>query len=373
MVYTGSIKIGFTGDIALSQYFYDNFLNQNDDFFNNMSCVWDDCDFVAGNFEGTLIPDTPSFKYKQAKLQSPEPILNAFSGTPFKVFTCANNHILDSGHEALNFTVESLNKRGFLTFGAGTTKHEANAGQFQKIYDYRIAWIAGCEFFYAHAVRNKSGSADYSKKRLLKSIKIAQNTSDLIIVVLHTDFEFRDHPDPARQKLCRSLIDAGANIVICHHPHVWQGIEQYSDGLIAYSIGNFLFAIGDYQKKHSGVMETGLLKININFSGLKTPDFSWSVAPLRLNDRFYPVPVNDDMAKKWVHRLNLLSEELLDKSKLQSAWADTSKKEFREIIYGLYYCMCNRGLRPLIKRLIHVCSESLTWRALIGVCSKGKL
>ena len=113
MVSMGSITIGFAGDIALNQYFYEYLLNQNGDFFNDAVRVWDDCDFVAGNFEGTLIPDTPSFKYKKAKLQSHESILKTFSSTPLKVFTCANNHILDSGYEALIYTVESLNKRGF--------------------------------------------------------------------------------------------------------------------------------------------------------------------------------------------------------------------------------------------------------------------
>ena len=373
MVAARSIKIGFVGDIALSQYFYNNFVNRNDDFFSDMAGAWVDCDFVAGNFEGTLIPNITAFESKHAELQAPEPILNAFLNTPLKVFACANNHILDSGYKSLIFTVESLTKRGFLTFGAGANKNEAHAVQFQNYSDFRIAWIAGCEFFYSHARRNKPGSADYSKKRLIKSIKYALNTSNLIIVMLHADFEFRDHPDPERQKLCRSLIDAGANIVICHHPHIWQGIEQYADGFIAYSIGNFLFSIGDYQKNNNGVMETGLLKIIINFNEHKRPDISWSVIPLRLNNRFYPVPVNDDIAKQWMHRLNLLSEELLDKYKLQSAWAVTSKNEIRAIIYGLYYCACNRGLRQFLKRLIHVCSEPLTWCATLGAISKGKL
>ena len=368
-----SIKIGFAGDIAPSRYYYDNLLNHNDGFFSDLACVWNDCDFVVGNFEGTLIPDTPSFQYKQAKLQSHESILNTFSGTPLKVFTCANNHILDSGHEALIFTVESLGKRGFLAFGAGATKYEANAVHFQKFSDYRIAWIAGCGLFYAQAARNKPGSADYSEKRLMKSIKLAQNESDLIIVVLHADFEFRDHPDTARQKLCRSLIDAGANIVVCHHPHVWQGIEQYNQGIIAYSIGNFLFAIGDYQKKHDGVTETGLLKVSISFTDRGKADISWNVVPLRLNNLFYPVPVNDEKAKKWIQRLNQLSEELLDNSKFQSVWAATSNEEIRKIILDLYYCACKQGLYPFTKRLIHTCRDPLTWRAMIGTISKGKL
>jgi len=373
MAAAGSINIGFAGDIAPSHYFYSNLLNQNDDFFGNMVHAWSDCDFVVGNFEATLIPDSPVFEYKQANLQSPVYILNAFSNTPLKIFSCANNHILDSGYEALSFTIKTLKEKEFLVFGAGANKHEANAIQFQKFSDYQIAWISGCGLFYTHAARNKAGSADYSKRRLLKSIKLARNTSDLIVVVLHADFEFRDHPDPSRQKLCRLLIDAGANMVVCHHPHIWQGIEQYRRGLIAYSIGNFLFALGDYQKTHGGVMETGLLKININFTDRKNPALSWSIVPLRLNDQFYPVQVNDKKSKKWLARLSQLSEELTDKTKLQSVWAVTSKEEIRTIILGLYYCVCKQGVSSSIKRLIHSFRDPLTWRALFGAISNGRL
>jgi len=83
MVSTKSIKIGFTGDIALSSQFYCNLLNNDVDLFDGMVGAWAYCDFVVGNFEGTLIPDNPDFQYKPAKLQSPECILNAFSNTTF--------------------------------------------------------------------------------------------------------------------------------------------------------------------------------------------------------------------------------------------------------------------------------------------------
>ena len=120
-------------------------------------------------------------------------------------------------------------------------------------------------------------------------------------------------------------------------------------------------------------METGLLKITISFSDGKETDVSWSVVPLRLDDRFFPVPVSDEKANKWLRRLDQLSEELLDKSKLQSSWAVTSKEEIYKIVLGLYYCACKQGMYSFARRLIHACRNPLTWRAMIGAISKGKL
>jgi hypothetical protein len=151
------------------------------------------------------------------------------------------------------------------------------------------------------------------------------------------------------------------------------GKERYHNGIIAYSLGNFLFAIGDYQKKCPEVWHSGLLKIDVSWkNNPEQPMVDWSVVPVRLDKKFLPVPVNDCHASQWTDRLNQLSEELSDKNKIQSEWKRTSLEEIRSIVFGIYYYMCNRGLKQTLKYFGHLCKEPLTWRALLGAVSKGK-
>jgi hypothetical protein len=73
---------------------------------------------------------------------------------------------------------------------------------------------------------------------VVRAAKAAKH--DLVVVLLHWGKEYADDPGGWRRVLARRLIDAGAHLVIGHHPHVLQGIERHRGGLIAYSLGNFL-------------------------------------------------------------------------------------------------------------------------------------
>jgi poly-gamma-glutamate capsule biosynthesis protein CapA/YwtB (metallophosphatase superfamily) len=185
-----SLRIGFVGDIALGYYYYNQHVVFKKGFFKEMSTVWDDCIFVAANFEGTMVTEYPDPMRPNVKLQVPGSLAKSFSNTPLKVMTCANNHILDSGSESLLFTIDTLRKAGIFVFGAGANREEANTVYYQKYNGYHIAWIGGCGLGYAQAGNNKAGAADLSKRRLSRAVKSATSQSDLIIVVLHADFEF---------------------------------------------------------------------------------------------------------------------------------------------------------------------------------------
>lgn len=69
----------------------------------------------------------------------------------------------------------------------------------------------------------------------------SQHLFDFLVVFLHAGQEFISTPSPRIREACRNLIDAGADAVISHHPHVVQGVEKYKHGLIAYSLSNLVF------------------------------------------------------------------------------------------------------------------------------------
>ena len=77
---------------------------------------------------------------------------------------------------------------------------------------------------------------------------------DLVIVLLHWGQERRETPSGTQVHTAHALVDAGADLVIGHHPHVLQGIEKYGNGLIAYSLGNFLFPAREHEFRDSAVL-----------------------------------------------------------------------------------------------------------------------
>jgi hypothetical protein len=66
-------------------------------------------------------------------------------------------------------------------------------------------------------------------------------SADIVVVSLHSGVEYTDAPQPEQQQLAHAAVDAGALLVLGHHPHALQGWEYYGDGLIVYSLGNFVF------------------------------------------------------------------------------------------------------------------------------------
>ena len=92
---------------------------------------------------------------------------------------------------------------------------------------------------------------------LLKKLKEIEKV-DFIAINFHWGKEGSNYANKEQQKIARLAIDNGANIVIGHHPHVLQGIENYKNGFIAYSLGNFIFG-GNSRKHHY----TALAKIKI--------------------------------------------------------------------------------------------------------------
>jgi len=76
----------------------------------------------------------------------------------------------------------------------------------------------------------------------LKKIKAAKKSADIVIVSMHWGVEMETHSNMRQQKIAHEIIDAGATIIWGHHPHIVQETEYYKDGVIFYSLGNFIFS-----------------------------------------------------------------------------------------------------------------------------------
>ena len=195
------------------------------------------------NFEGTLNQQG----YPGILKEGPRLALHAgapalLSSAGFRAVTLANNHAMDYGAEGLADTIRVCTESGLQHVGAGRNLQGAMESlRLCLPGNLRLQILSFCEREFGVSTGGSPGTAWLSSPQTENAIQRAKQESDVVIVCSHGGNEFMPVPSPQRRRQLQNLIDAGANLVIGHHPHVPQGWEQYRDSCIFYSLGDFYF------------------------------------------------------------------------------------------------------------------------------------
>lgn len=300
-------RINIFGDISLYQIDTDSF-------------SWDDAcrtqiksaDLNVGNLE-CPITDSQSKEANQVMyLAAPPQSLDLLND--FDILSLANNHIRDFGVEGLRDTIAALNEHGFRHFGAGTTPSEAIAPTVTEINGMRVAFVGATR--YANATQeNGGGTAPDSIGLLKKQIKKLKRDGCFVVLYLHWGYEYVRIPSPRERKIAHRCIDAGADLIVGSHSHIYQGIEKYKGKTIAYSLGNFIFHSSVYEllsplEDKSPLRESFVLSLDI----ADDHSYDCQIHGYQLSDsgvRFYDEKHNE----KLIEEVNAVSEILQ-----QSRW-----------------------------------------------------
>ncbi len=222
-------------------------------------------DVVVGNLESPVVYALPT--------RSPSRGRTRFAGSAahlqqlrragFTVMSLANNHYFDLGVAGQLDSPRALAEAGLLAIGASRSEPPLVRVETLEIRGWRIGFVA------LATVQNSAGDPRGPKLPRLPLQRIddevialvgeARADHDLLIVAIHWGDEYVDDPGASRKLAARRLLEAGVDLVIGHHPHVLQAIERHRsgderDGLIAYSLGNFLFPRGDHPAGLSAVL-----------------------------------------------------------------------------------------------------------------------
>ncbi len=160
------------------------------------------------------------------------------------VVSLANNHIFDWGAAALCDTVRRLHAHAVGTVGAGCSYDEANAPHIHSFTDGTSVGFLGYTPFYhpnGAAGHRFPGLSEYTPITMRQRVAALREQVDVVVVSLHWGEEYQPKSNAEQRRVGRILIDAGADIVVGHHPHVAQEVEEYNGGWILYSLGNFIF------------------------------------------------------------------------------------------------------------------------------------
>ncbi len=187
---------------------------------------------------------------KAYTFQAPPIGAEALALAGFDVVSLANNHSLDFGPESLAETQALLAAQGILSAGAGPNRIAAHAPATLEREGLTIAFLAyvdvpvergGYDPGTWAATDDFPGVAWLDIPSMRGDIEAASGSADLVVVLLHFGLEWELEPSDAQREQARAAIDAGAALVLGSGPHVLQEVEAYGDGLIAYSLGNFVF------------------------------------------------------------------------------------------------------------------------------------
>jgi poly-gamma-glutamate synthesis protein (capsule biosynthesis protein) len=291
MANRSTVEINLLGDLYFSRKDPTTLLTYYKDSLSG-------ADLTIGNLEIPLADrGTPSKKWATAKnMRSSPAAIAALTGAGFDAVSLANNHLMDWGGEALAQTLEVLDTAGIAHTGAGMNRGAAFKPAIFDRKGVKIGFLAFTSVFWPEGyaagpstpgmatvsvkttydtelfaveqpgtpaiVRNAIDQTDLTEA--IAAIKALRPLVDVLIVSWHWGVAHGYGKLVEYQvELGHAAVDAGADIVFGHHPHVIEPIELYKRGIIAYSLGN---GIWDAHKSDRHAM---LLKCTVDSSGLK--------------------------------------------------------------------------------------------------------
>jgi poly-gamma-glutamate synthesis protein (capsule biosynthesis protein) len=250
-------------------------------------------DLTIGNLESALGtgggPEDKGYTF-----QAPPEAVPALASAGFDLLSLANNHAMDFGPQQLIDAIETLQEHGIATVGAGRDDAAAHHPYWVDQDGLTLAFLSFVDVpqeFRGFDTRSWSarevapGVAWADPQEMQAEIERAKQRADLVVVLLHSGYEYVPQPSQAQVQAARAALQAGADLVLGHHAHILQPVEFNPGGVIVYGLGNFVF-------EDAGPAESALLKVWLDPDGVRELQF----LPVRLDETGRPVPLDGQAA-----------------------------------------------------------------------------
>jgi poly-gamma-glutamate capsule biosynthesis protein CapA/YwtB (metallophosphatase superfamily) len=266
-------------------------------------------DVTFANLETPIAPDAAAGT-REYVFNAPPDVVAALQHAGVDVVGVANNHAFDQGRAGFEETLRRLDQAGMKIVGGGPEGRAAGPLRLDA-GGLSIAFLGYAHFF------NQDGNAcpperarpclqagQLDRARILEDVRAAAAEADAVVVSLHWGVEYEPQPRAEDVELAHAIVEAGALVVLGHHPHVLQPVELHrrSDGrvgLIAYSLGNFVsnqsrkYVHGAMPEKIAATRDGALLRI-----ALARRDYGRGVGRVELDGAdFLPLWTENDTAE----------------------------------------------------------------------------
>ena len=296
------ITISFVGDCTLGTYkgqgssgnyneYYDKYGGEY--FFDNVRSIFENDDITFINLEGP-ITDRDTTVDKKFPISCRTEHISVLNNSSIEVCSLANNHSLDCGKLGLEDTINILDEHNIGYCGNGNVYRTTIENVNITCLAYN-GWSATDEL-----IASISKDIAYEK----------ENGAHIVCVMFHWGIEREHYSNETQHKIAHSAIDAGADIVVGGHPHVIQGIEQYNNKTIVYSLGNFTFGANkNPNDKDTFIFQQTFI---VNDSTVDYGDYNiipCSISSEQTKNNYQPTLLIGDDAKRVVDRIKLYSNK----------------------------------------------------------------
>ena len=267
----GDCTLGTDTNFGPQNTLPDVFAKQEEDysyFFKEVYPIVSQDDLSIANLETTLISLEnweAIEKYrvdKKFNFKGPADYTNILAEGSIEAVNLANNHMFDYGEKGYEETKENLEKANIPSFGYDNYK-------ILEIKGLKIG-LAGIEGWIEQTAKDNTQKAiDFFKEQ----------ETNLIIISYHWGIERESRQNATQENIARFAIDYGADLVLGHHPHVLQGIENYKGKHIVYSLGNFVFGVN----KNPSDKDTLIFQETFHFNSGKITTSEIQIIPCSLS------------------------------------------------------------------------------------------
>jgi poly-gamma-glutamate capsule biosynthesis protein CapA/YwtB (metallophosphatase superfamily) len=250
-------RLIFGGDVMLSRHVGLNARQRHDPAapFRELAPYLAAADIAFVNLEGPFSQTRGHFNRGMVFKASPD-MVEGLVLAGIDIVSTANNHARDCGREGVAFTIHWLKRHGIATAGTGLSDEQAHLGAVLERHGVRFGFLA---YTYDQANGNYPDTDDriamFDVPRMQADVRsMLASRADVTIVSMHGGAEYWKRPHPLQTRFARAAVDAGATLVIGHHPHVVQPIEQRGSAFICYSLGNLVFDQSQRKETQRGLL-----------------------------------------------------------------------------------------------------------------------
>ncbi len=254
-----TIRVRAAGDLAFSWQMGEAVATSDFDPFTALEGALGDADLSFANMETVLseapVPKGVSEKPGVPIIRGPKRAAALAAKAGIDVVSVANNHAFDLGAAGLMDTLAECERAGLVAIGGGATTEAAQRAHIVTVKGLKVGMLALAEKSNhpanGKAVLNKLENAETLVRALRPQV-------DVLLISIHWGVQYQLKPTKKQIALAHTLIDAGADALIGHHPHVLQTIEAYKGHPIFYSLGNFVFGTQPEPRRFSAIVELEL-------------------------------------------------------------------------------------------------------------------
>jgi poly-gamma-glutamate capsule biosynthesis protein CapA/YwtB (metallophosphatase superfamily) len=230
----GSVTLAAVGDIMLARRITTLMYEHGSVYpFERVLPLLQNADLTIANSEGSFT-ERGEAQVKAYTFRVPPRFAAGLAQAGIDAVSLGNNHTADYGPGGVADTIAALDAAGIKHAGAGMNEAQAGQPALLESQGLHIAFLS-----YTNIMENtfagpdSAGVALATPDAIAAGVRAAKSQADVVIVALHSGVEYTDAPQPGQQQLAHAAIDAGALIVLGHHPHTLQGWSRYNGGLIS--------------------------------------------------------------------------------------------------------------------------------------------